>query len=377
MIAICIECGEPFEAKRKDASLCSSRCRKRRARASRIGRAGVQARSMALVPQKRDIERREGRIIRVGLDRDEGTIKYGRDPDEKAYQGRKLLHDFLLVKKANDEIPTNNRFVDYEWKQKGWVIDTPTGRTDGFPPFGTTDLNDYLTWLREQDIVPWSWIEDESRSIACWDYSDSVIEGLREDVEYQRLNPWGNDKLPPLVACESAATAGVLKKAVQPYRCPIMGTSGQTAGFLHTQVVPLMTPWRDVIYVGDLNRVGLDIEANTRRIIGGDWHRLGITEEQAEEAEIEGVWKIDGRDKVGGWSWEAESLGQSRLTKILTDKLDSMLPEPLKAVQAREKEQQEAATAFLTTYPGRSTPLLLTSGRLEDLFPSPAHRKWS
>jgi hypothetical protein len=115
MIVTCVECGEEFEAKRKDASICSARCRQRRRRRSRNGGTGVQARGMALVPVIRDIARSSSARQRAD---DEGYVYYGRDPSEKAYRGREIVHDLLLDKLAAGEIPTNGRFVFYWSKRK-------------------------------------------------------------------------------------------------------------------------------------------------------------------------------------------------------------------------------------------------------------------
>jgi len=70
------------------------------------------------------------------------------------------------------------------------------------------------------------------------------------------LNPWG-DEPPPLVRCESRATAGVLERVVSPYCCPIAGTAGPCGGFLRTEVAPLLTEdRRRLLYLGDLDRSG-------------------------------------------------------------------------------------------------------------------------
>jgi hypothetical protein len=100
------------------------------------------------------------------------------------------------------------------------------------------------------------------------------------------------------------------------------------------------------LYIGDLDRDGLNIENNTRRVleevVGGplDWHRLAMTERLAEENGITPIWKVDGRDRKGHWAIEAESLGQAALVALLRETLDGMLPAPLADVHERERVQR-------------------------------------
>ena len=99
-----------------------------------------------------------------------------------------------------------------------------------------------------------------------------------------------------------------------------------------------------VLYLGDLDRSGTDIEANTRRVLEReaarelDWRRLGMTEAQAEE--IEPIWKVDGRDGRGHWAWEVEALGQAGVVELVRDGARELLPEPLADVQEREERQR-------------------------------------
>lgn len=49
-------------------------------------------------------------------------------------------------------------------------------------------------------------------------------------------------------------------------------------------------------------------------------------------------------------AFEAEALGQSYLTKVVVDFLDSWLPEPLKAVHVRERAEREDMRKYLIRY---------------------------
>ena len=67
---------------------------------------------------------------------------------------------------------------------------------------------------------------------------------------------------------------------------PIGSTNGQVGGFLYTNVAPALCVGQRVLYLGDHDWQGSQIEANSRRVlereVGGGllWERLAITEEQ-------------------------------------------------------------------------------------------------
>jgi hypothetical protein len=272
-------------------------------------------------------------------------------PGTKKGRTQRLVLRYLL----NDaSVPTNGRFVFYDLEQRGDAVkphpDDPRKhqrRSVGWPP-GAQDITDALLQLRVLHIVPWNWIVDETRSLAAWAYAATVDDYMHDRLGEARVNPW--DTPPPLILCESRATAGVLERLTSEYVCPVTGTAGQVAGFLYTDVAPLFAdaPNRPVLYLGDLDKSGLDIEANTRRILEAeagvelDWKRLAMTEDIADTEDIEPIVKKDGR--TGSWhdAVEVEALGQGRLVALVRDALDGRLSEPLDDVLERERRERDA-----------------------------------
>jgi hypothetical protein len=286
---------------------------------------------------------------------------YGPRPGSKAARTREVVHRLLLDHHAAGELPTSGRFVFYELEQRGDATkpDPTDGRPNkrrskGWPP-GAQDVTDALTWLREEGVIPWSWVVDESRTVACWQQAESVAQFLLDTLPVARINPWQGP--PPLILCESRATAGVLRATAQTYVAPVSGTAGQAAGFLRTEVAPLLEDEpRVVLYLGDLDRSGTDIENNTRRVLedaapcrfgDGRWRRLGMTEALAHAHGITPIWKVDGRDKRGREAIEVESLGQAGVVALVRDALDELLPEPLDRVLERERRQRRAVAEAL------------------------------
>ena len=93
--------------------------------------------------------------------------------------------------------------------------------------------------LRECGLVPWDWIEDETRSLSEWRYADTVLDYLLDTISSARMGLWQGEE-PPLVICESRATMGVLRGLAYEYLVPITATNGQCGGFIVTDIVPLL-----------------------------------------------------------------------------------------------------------------------------------------
>lgn len=130
-----------------------------------------------------------------------------------------------------------------------------------------------------------------------------------------------------------------------PLRVQIAATNGQCAGFLHTDVAPALQSEGLVLYFGDLDRCGGDIEGNTRRVLETEvgflqWERLALTEAQVIEHKLPKIMKRDGRDGNEREAVETEALSQSVIVDILETRLNQLLPEPLEDVQARAEAER-------------------------------------
>lgn len=282
--------------------------------------------------------------------------------DTKRGQTQRIVLALLQEHYHDDALPTSGRFVFYELEQRGLAtkpspndVRTNKRRSIGWPP-GSQDVGEALTFLREAGLIPWGWITDETRTLAAWDYAATVGDYVRARLEEARINPWG-EQAPPLILCESRAMAGVLRRVASEYLCPITGTAGQCGGFLRTVVSQYVREdERTVLYLGDLDRCGEDIEWNTRRVLETcagrplDWRRIGLTHEQVAEREIAPIWKVDGRDKSGHYAWEVEALGQAPVVELVRSTLAELLPEPLERVLERERREIRSADEFLAAW---------------------------
>jgi hypothetical protein len=280
----------------------------------------------------------------------------GAPVESKRERTERVVLDLLNEHDAEGALPTTIRFLFYELEQRGQACKPDPNdprrnrrRSVGWPP-GSQDVTDAVTRLRNDDRIPWNWIADTERGLTQWAFAGTVAGYLKDRLPEATINPWG-DEPPPVILTESKGMAEVLEATVNAYVCPIGGTKGQSAGFLRTMVAPLLVgPARRVLYLGDRDRSGHDIEANTRGTLEAeagplDWTRIGMTE--AQTAGIEPIWKVDGRDGRGDWAWEVESLGQAAVVALVRDALDERMPEPIASVHEREDAEREAVEAVL------------------------------
>jgi hypothetical protein len=274
--------------------------------------------------------------------------QYGR-PGSKAAAVRQAVHERLLLHDESGELPTSNRFILYELRQHNpTVLYGHKSRAEGRGE--DQNLTDASKWLRDNGLVPWPWIADETRRLTTYMYATTVAEFLRESVDEARIDLWAGSP-PPLILCESRTFGGVIERTIGPeYLCPVAATNGQVGGFLHTNIAPILEGGdRPVLYIGDLDLRGEDIEANTRRVLEQivgplDWKRVALTAEQVQTAEPS-LPVVTKHDKVKGShpAVEVEALGQGTVTALIREALDATLPEPLADVRAREDKQREAA----------------------------------
>lgn len=284
-------------------------------------------------------------------------MMYGK-PGSNAARLRQVVHELLREHQARGELPTSNRFLFYELVQRG-ELDKSKTRAKGRG--ADQDLSDASKWLRDQGRVPWRWIVDETRSLSEWRYSESVAAYVAGSVDRARIDCWHGTE-PPLLICESRTFGGVLERTLaREYLCPVTATNGQAGGFLHTNVAPVLAHnERPVLYVGDHDPQGRDIEANTRRVLvqaTGErpWTRVALTSEQASG--LPTVEKTDRRYKPPrkAKAVEVEALGQSTVTALVREALDALLPDPLEDVQDRQRVQRLEVAKALAQLNGEAT----------------------
>jgi hypothetical protein len=267
----------------------------------------------------------------------------------KAARLRSALLGLLGEHDAAGALPTSARFLFYELVGRGVISKEKTGarRPD-------QAMSDALMQLRESGQVPWEAIADETRTLEATLTAPTVAGWMSRVLGQARIDPWAGGPV-PMIITESRSLAGVLRPVAYKYAVPVASTNGQCGGFLHTQVAPALTGAKGpVIYLGDLDLAGDQIEANTRTVLEGyagplDWERLAVTAGQVTEHALPVITKHDRRYRDGRphEAVETEALSQATLTGLLTSRLGELLPGPLDDVLEREARQRAALARLL------------------------------
>jgi hypothetical protein len=269
----------------------------------------------------------------------------------KSRRLQEVLYEYIHGPRhlGSGALPTSARFLFYELLMDGH-IDEKHGTGARRPD---QDVSDALMVLRREGLVPWEWIRDETRRLTTWPLYATIADGIREELQHVRLDPWAGRR--PLILTESRSLAGVLEDTAYTYGAAIAATNGQVGGFLHTDLIPFLREGQRVLYLGDLDLAGRHIEANTRaeieRVTGAlDWRRLAITEEQVARYDIPAKPKLDHRYRDGHLhdAYETEALSQSVIVGLVVEALDAILPEPLDSLGARADAERDVIAAALT-----------------------------
>ena len=75
----------------------------------------------------------------------------------------------LREHERNGDIPTNSRFLFYELEQRGVIpkkYDGVNPKTKNYARTPLQDVSVATMHLREVGLVPWHWIEDETRTLS-------------------------------------------------------------------------------------------------------------------------------------------------------------------------------------------------------------------
>ncbi len=249
-------------------------------------------------------------------------------------------------------LPTSLRFLFYELEGRGIVAKSYPGKTTT----GSQEVSRAFMVLREEGLVPWGDIVDESRSLHNPHRGATVAEAAADLLDRARKDPW-EGTVAPLVLCESRSLSGVLSVIAGRYCVPLAATNGQTGGVLRTDVGPLVRESvLEVLYLGDLDFSGGHIEANTRRVLESYepelvWTKLAITDaqvrERVRERKLSVMKKFDKRTKTYHAAVETEALSQGEIVRMLTEALDERLERPLAETRALEERERAQVRALL------------------------------
>ncbi len=188
--------------------------------------------------------------------------------------------------------PCNVRHVYYSGIAVLWAKDT-----------GATKRRNYkmvcreLGKLREDEVLPWGWITDSSRSVRIDTMYEDIEDAFARWQESYRRNLWASQPRRVEVWCESDSIAGVLDPITRPYGIGLFPCKGQAPKtFAYNAAVAYKTIGKPVtiLYVGDWDPSGLAIarslEERLRRyskdLVDIEFVRVAITPDDVRQGDL-------------------------------------------------------------------------------------------
>ena len=237
----------------------------------------------------------------------------------------------------------------------------------------TNKVSTQLTWARENNVVPWSWIVDETRDaerISAWEdpaaYVDTVSRSYRRDrwVDQPRwIEVWS----------EKGTVRGTLKPVLDRYGVTFRVMHGYgSATALHQVAAESQTSdkYLTALYVGDWDPSGLhmsDVDLPRRlEQYGGDVDlvRIALTMGDCVGRDlpffVADTKKRDPRyrwyaDEYGDRCWELDALNpvvlRDRVTHAIERRLDH---DAWHRAEVVERAERESLTSILNDWPGIS-----------------------
>lgn len=241
--------------------------------------------------------------------------------------------------------PTSVRHSYYVAITRGLVAKDTSGSHANYGIVQRAILN-----LRRRGDIPYRSIVDSTRWMRKPDSYGDLTDGLENFQRAYRKDMWASGDTLLEVWCESESIAGVLQDVTWKWDVPLLPTHGYSS---ETFVWGAADNWLSddrtpvVLYVGDLDKHGKQIEADLRSKLEGfygsevEWTRVGITEEQIEEHGLQ-----DMATKRG--HWEAEALPPDIMRQELeTEILEYIDPNMLAAHEAAEESERDILRTIL------------------------------
>lgn len=244
-----------------------------------------------------------------------------------------------------------------------------TGRGIGYklftarliPSMGTNDMQRVyrlLKYAREQDIIPWDWIVDETRSlekVSVWDnpeqYARAVARSYRRDF-------WNQQPVRCEVWSEKGTIRGVLAPVLDEYGIGFRVMHG-FASATSVYDVAQDSDGRDlmVLYVGDYDPSGMYMseEDLPRRLAKYDGYHVGLRRIALAREQVDGLPSFPAADKrtdkrykwfvhhYGNDCWELDAMDPNDLRDCVEAEIEELI-EPVAWGRCTEvnKAEQEA-----------------------------------
>ena len=237
----------------------------------------------------------------------------------------------------------------------------------------TNKVSTQLTWARENGVIPWKWIVDETRAperVSAWENPSDYVELVK--VAYRR-DRWVDQPDWVEVWSEKGTIRGTLASVLESYGVTFRVMHGYGSATAINQAATESLDSKKtltVFYVGDWDPSGLHMsEVDLPRRLcdyGGDVElvRLALTDDDCRVDSLPSFGtdtkKRDPRyrwylDRYGHRCWELDALNpvvlRDRVSQAIDDRLDHDAWDRAEVV---ERAERDSLTSILATWPGIS-----------------------
>ncbi len=240
----------------------------------------------------------------------------------------------------------------------------------------TNRVGTQLLWAREQGIIPWSWIVDETRAPEGHPGWDSPEEYVAYSEAAWSRNPWVDQRRLVMVVSEKGTVRGIIKPVTDKYHVQFFPLHGYGSGTSLHGLAELSLALPDhkdfvILYVGDYDPSGMqmsevDLPGRVNERYGGHAEvvRIALTRDDVEHGGIPSF-PVEGkrhdprfkwwhRNGYGDGCWELDALSPVLLRQRVEEHLLALIDDPHawnRALRVQEVER-ESMLGFLNQWAG-------------------------
>lgn len=240
------------------------------------------------------------------------------------------------------------------------------GPIDSMAVKNTQKISRLLTWAREEEIIPWEWIVDESRQTIVWSQYADLVEYSRQVERWYKRDFWAHQDNRVIVISEKATVKGIIEPVLGFYGVDFLPVHGfNSATKMHDLAENIAEDERHtlLLYVGDCDPSGMYMsqcdlpfrlaEYGAGNTEDGDYtlRRVALTYADVHSGHLP---SFDAEDKkkdprykwfvsnYGDKAWELDALDPNELRNRITEEINKYIDpddwEQHKAIEAAQRE---------------------------------------
>jgi hypothetical protein len=225
--------------------------------------------------------------------------------------------------------------VCYRLFTEGLIPDMGKGSTDR--------VSTQLTWARENGVIPWAWIADDTRTIErrpSWQSPEAVLHAA---AQHYRRDWWEQQPVRVLLCSEKSTVSGTVKPVTSSFGVGFLSLHGYSSATRAKDVAVLSVSEQRpllLLYIGDYDPSGMDMSerdlpARLDRYGGrAQIERIALTSADvrdrglpwfAAETKVKDARYTWFTSTYGARCWELDALNPNILRQRVEQRIDSLI----------------------------------------------------